>query len=86
MYVSQSSLRIDPKRSEELITAFRHRARLVEDADGFVDLQVWQNDRATTSSPSDARSRSPRRDAAPGDGHHAQRLAGARHQAGASAR
>lgn len=45
MYVSQSRLRIDPKRSEELIAAFRHRARLVEDADGFVDLQVWQNDR-----------------------------------------
>jgi heme-degrading monooxygenase HmoA len=27
------------------VSAFRDRARLVEEADGFVDLQVWQSDR-----------------------------------------
>ena len=27
------------------MAAFRRRARLVEEADGFVDLQVWQSDR-----------------------------------------
>ena len=27
------------------MSAFRDRARLVDDADGFVDLQVWQSDR-----------------------------------------
>ncbi len=31
-------------RADELVTAFRRRARLVEEADGFVDLQVWQSD------------------------------------------
>ena len=27
------------------MTAFRSRVGLVDDADGFVDLQVWQSDR-----------------------------------------
>lgn len=45
MYVSLSRLRIDPDRAPELVAAFRRRARLVEEADGFVDLQVWQSDR-----------------------------------------
>jgi heme-degrading monooxygenase HmoA len=27
------------------VQAFRDRARLVDEADGFVDLQVWQSDR-----------------------------------------
>lgn len=45
MYVSLSRLRIAPERADELVAAFRDRVRLVEDADGFVDLQVWQNDR-----------------------------------------
>jgi heme-degrading monooxygenase HmoA len=45
MYVSLSRLRIDPRRAGELVAAFRDRAHLVDDADGFVDLQVWQSDR-----------------------------------------
>ena len=40
-----SRLRVDPERSDELVTAFRHRAGLVEDHDGFIDLQVWRSDR-----------------------------------------
>ena len=45
MYVSLSRLRVPPERAEELVTAFRARARLVDAFDGFVDLQVWQSDR-----------------------------------------
>ena len=40
-----SRLRVDEQRSDELIAAFRRRAHLVDDADGFVDLQVWRSDR-----------------------------------------
>jgi heme-degrading monooxygenase HmoA len=45
VYVSLSRLRIPPERAGELVTAFRARAGLVDDFDGFVDLQVWQSDR-----------------------------------------
>jgi heme-degrading monooxygenase HmoA len=45
VYVSLSRLRIDPARAPELIAAFRRRAHLVDDAHGFLDLQVWQSDR-----------------------------------------
>ena len=45
MYVSLSRLRIPAHASDELIAAFRRRAHLVDDADGFVDLQVWRSDR-----------------------------------------
>ena len=45
MYVSLSRLRVPEVRAPELVAAFRGRARLVEQADGFVDLQVWQSDR-----------------------------------------
>jgi heme-degrading monooxygenase HmoA len=45
VYVSLSRLRIPPERAAELVTAFRARAGLVDDFDGFVDLQVWQSDR-----------------------------------------
>ena len=45
MYVSLSRLRIEPERAHALVAAFRNRARLVEDAHGFIDLQVWQSDR-----------------------------------------
>jgi len=45
MYVSLSRLRVAPERAAELIEAFRRRAHLVDDADGFVDLEVWQSDR-----------------------------------------
>ena len=40
-----SRLRVPAERAEELVAAFRRRAHLVDDAEGFVDLQVWQNDR-----------------------------------------
>jgi heme-degrading monooxygenase HmoA len=45
VYVSLSRLRVPGERAAELVSAFRRRARLVDDADGFVDLQVWQSDR-----------------------------------------
>ena len=45
MYVSVSRLRVDEARAPELVRAFRRRAHLVDAADGFVDLQVWQSDR-----------------------------------------
>jgi heme-degrading monooxygenase HmoA len=45
MYVSMSRLRIPAERADELVRAFRARIRLVDRADGFVDLQVWQSDR-----------------------------------------
>ena len=45
VYVSLSRLRVEEARAGELVAAFRRRAHLVDDADGFVDLQVWQSDR-----------------------------------------
>jgi heme oxygenase (mycobilin-producing) len=45
MYVSLSRLRVPEGGAPELIDAFRARAHLVDAADGFVDLQVWQSDR-----------------------------------------
>jgi heme oxygenase (mycobilin-producing) len=45
MYVSMSRLRVDPARADELVAAFHRRAHLVEDAPGFVDLEVWRSDR-----------------------------------------
>src|SRR5215217_7042602 len=45
MYVSLSRLRVPAERADELVTAFRARARLVDDFEGFVDLQVWQSER-----------------------------------------
>ena len=45
MYVSLSRLRVPAERADELVAAFRARARLVDAFDGFVDLQVWQSDR-----------------------------------------
>ena len=45
MYVSLSRLRVPAERADELVQAFRARAGLVDDFEGFVDLQVWQNDR-----------------------------------------
>ena len=45
MYVSMSRLRVPVERAEQLVTAFRARAGLVDGHDGFVDLQVWQSDR-----------------------------------------
>jgi heme-degrading monooxygenase HmoA len=45
MYVSMSRLRVEDGRADELVAAFRARARLVDAFDGFVDLQVWRSDR-----------------------------------------
>ncbi len=45
MYVSMSRLQIPADRAPELITAFRSRAGLVDRAQGFIDLQVWQSDK-----------------------------------------
>jgi heme-degrading monooxygenase HmoA len=45
MYVSLSRLRVAEGRADELVAAFRRRAHLVDDADGFVDLEVWRSDR-----------------------------------------
>ena len=45
MYVSLSRLKVEEGRAAELVAAFRRRVRLVDDADGFVDLEVWQSDR-----------------------------------------
>ena len=45
MYVSLSRLRVPESRADELVAAFRRRAGLVDAFEGFVDLQVWQNDR-----------------------------------------
>ncbi len=44
-YVSMSRLRVAPERVDELLSAFGQRARLVDDAPGFVDLEVWRSDR-----------------------------------------
>ena len=43
--MSMSRLRIPPEEAPALVEAFRGRAHLVDSADGFVDLQVWQSDR-----------------------------------------
>ena len=48
MYVSVSRLRVAAERAPELVAAFRRRAHLVDTAEGFVDLQVWQSDRDPT--------------------------------------
>ncbi len=40
-----SRLRIALSRADELIAAFRRRAHLVDHADGFMGLEVWQSDR-----------------------------------------
>ena len=45
MYVSLSRLRVPEERAPELVAAFRRRAHLVDGAEGFIDLQVWQSDR-----------------------------------------
>ena len=45
MYVSLSRLRVPADRADDLVAAFRRRARLVDGFEGFVDLQVWQSDR-----------------------------------------
>jgi heme-degrading monooxygenase HmoA len=48
MYVAVSRLRVTADRAPELVAAFRRRAHLVDVAEGFVDLEVWQSDRDPT--------------------------------------
>ena len=45
MYVSLSRLRVSAERADELVEAFRNRAHLVDDVEGFIDLEVWRSDR-----------------------------------------
>ena len=45
LYVSMSRLRVAPERVDELVAAFRRRGHLVDQAPGFVDLEVWCSDR-----------------------------------------
>jgi heme-degrading monooxygenase HmoA len=53
MYVSMSRLRVPRERADELVSAFRRRAHLVDDAVGFVDLEVWQSDRDSDAQTSE---------------------------------
>jgi len=45
MYVSMSRLRVAASESDALVDAFRDRVHLVDDAPGFIDLEVWRSDR-----------------------------------------
>jgi heme-degrading monooxygenase HmoA len=40
-----SRLRVAPGRAQELVSAFRGRVHLVDQAPGFLNLEVWQSDR-----------------------------------------
>lgn len=42
--MSLSRLRVPGEAAAELVAAFRRRVRLVDEAEGFIDLQVWQSD------------------------------------------
>ena len=44
MYVSLARLRVAADRADDLVAAFRQRAHLVDDVDGFVDLEVWRSE------------------------------------------
>ncbi|MBD0330137.1 MAG: antibiotic biosynthesis monooxygenase [Thermoleophilia bacterium] len=44
-YVSLSRLRVPAEHADQLVTAFRHRAGLVDAWDGFLGLEVWHSDR-----------------------------------------
>ena len=41
-YVSVSHLRVEQERASDLVDAFRRRAHLVDDANGFERIEVWQ--------------------------------------------
>ena len=41
-YVSVSHLRVEDERASDLVGAFRRRAHLVDDAQGFERIEVWQ--------------------------------------------
>ena len=43
-----SRLRVPPDRAQQLVAACRDRAHLVDQASGFLDLEVWQSDRDPT--------------------------------------
>ena len=44
-YVSMSRLRVPGEQAAELLAAFRRRAHLVDQFDGFLGLEVWQSER-----------------------------------------
>lgn len=46
MYVSLSRLRVAPERADALVRAFRERIQLVDEVDGFLNLEVWQSDKS----------------------------------------
>ncbi len=45
MYISMSRLRVAEPQVSALLQAFNSRVGLVENADGFIDLEVWHSDR-----------------------------------------
>jgi heme-degrading monooxygenase HmoA len=45
MYISMSRLRLPEEHVAELLDAFENRARLVDSAEGFLELEVWHSDR-----------------------------------------
>ncbi|MGO9751392.1 MAG: antibiotic biosynthesis monooxygenase family protein [Solirubrobacteraceae bacterium] len=45
MYISMSHLRLEESQVTDLLEAFSNRIRLVDHADGFIDLEVWHSDR-----------------------------------------
>ena len=45
MYISMSRLQLAEAHVAELLEAFNNRAHLVENAEGFVGLEVWHSDR-----------------------------------------
>ncbi len=46
MFIALSRLSIPEDRAPELVAAFRSRLRQVDEADGFIDIQVWQSERS----------------------------------------
>ncbi|KZE36400.1 antibiotic biosynthesis monooxygenase [Bhargavaea cecembensis] len=45
MYTVFSTFDVPPEKSEEVIRIYQNRSRLVDEAEGFVDFLLLQNDR-----------------------------------------
>ena len=45
MYVSLSRLSLPVNRTPELVAGFRNHSRLADEANRFIDLELWQSDR-----------------------------------------
>lgn len=45
LFVATSELRVSSAASDDLVNAFRHRAHLVDDHDGFEQMEVWRDQR-----------------------------------------